>query len=230
MVLASFDRPDHHERWPLPRLRPASRLHSAGVAAQLGCQCRDRSQPFLHPECVKRRQRGVAVRDDSSRGPKYADHAAPMTLRLSRAAILRVGQRNQVVDEVDRAQPHAVDPLFKPAVADAGMAEVEIIAIVAAERGASGGPGERQPQRAANIWLRRAENVEQPIRRLGRQQSAKAGALNDGLAVGAEMVEIGVADSVDPGRQPHGPPPPHQSCDIEQVAPVVAHQGVAVRA
>ena len=67
------------------------------------------------------------------------------------------------------------------------------------------------------------KQVEQVARRFSAQDAAKAIVLNDSLCATFEILEIGEANAIDPGRITASPATPDQSRHVDQERGVVGH-------
>jgi hypothetical protein len=146
-----------------------------------------------------------------------------MAFSLPGTAKLRVSDRDQVMDEVDRADVGAPNPFPKSGRIQSGMANVEIKPSASATAEVPQ-MAKRSPRQLPSKTIRGpSKQVEQIARGFSAQDLAKAIVLNDGLCAIAEMLEIGEANAIDAGRITASPVAPDQSRHVDQERGVVGH-------
>ena len=138
-----------------------------------------------------------------------------MTRLLTRPAVFGVGYRDQIVDEIYGANSGAFHPLLEPGIVKTGVADVEIVPTATSVFPAGSRLYQFSDERQSNASVRTGQDSEQFSRILTAQDSPVSPMLDDGLCVFPEMVEIGQADSIDPGRMTPRPTTPDQAGDVE---------------
>jgi len=68
----------------------------------------------------------LAIPNDASAGRQHCTHPADMPGHLAFAAKFGMGDRNQVMDEIDRPQVCAANPNIEPWIVEARVPDVEI--------------------------------------------------------------------------------------------------------
>jgi len=125
----------------------------------------------------------LRIADDA--GPRGEDvlHACAMPVGFALATILRMGEGNEVVDEIDRPQPMTSNPSGKRRVVQPSVADVQVDLPPAwlPRQPARRGSGPEADQLLSPNRLVRQEQPEQPIGMLRRKDELKAFPLDDRL-------------------------------------------------
>jgi len=160
----------------------------------------------------------LAVADHPGAAGQDRRHPPRVPLVLARAAIFGMGQRNEVVNEINCAQPVRPHPAPERGVVEAGMAQVEIERACPVFRLCQPPrKARRQPHDlAAEIARWNAKELEQGLRCTFIEDENPPAALDDGQRAVRELFQVGQADPVDAGRYPPRPTAPDQSADVEQ--------------
>jgi hypothetical protein len=148
-----------------------------------------------------------------------------MASLLSGPAIFRVGDRDEIVDEIDGTDVGTAHPLLEPGIVEAGVTDVEIKSSVATAFFTGSGLYQLPYERWSNVSVRTGQDFEKLSRILAAKDPPESPMLDDGLCVLPEMIEIGEADPVDPGRVAPCPSTPNQAGDVEQQRCVVGQGG-----
>ena len=127
-----------------------------------------------------------------------------------------MGDRDQIVHEIERPNARVFYPGGEAGVVQACMADVQVEPALGALLPSSGGTEDVPDQPGADICSRRREDLEQLPGRLAVEDPAKARMMDDGLRARTKMLEISQTDPVDARRMAAGPPAPNQPGDIEQ--------------
>jgi len=178
----------------------------------------------LPGEAGKLVERGPAIRDHSRRGRQDGPHSRAMLFGFAGTAELGMSDRNQIVNEIDRAYVRVSDPLAKTGRVESGVADVEI-GPAAASSVPSGGasecardeaPSERSP--------RSVEQRKQLARGPDVENAPEPVVLDDGLRCRSEVPQISEAHPVDSGRMPSAPAAPDKPGYIKQEWSVVGQK------
>ena len=229
MVFARLDRTEDDEGRAIALTRRWTG-QSPAIAAQMRGERRAFRKPFGAAELFERVEGRLAVADDPGGGRERRAHTQAMALGFAVTAEHRVRDRDQVVDHEDRPQAPGGDPPRKAGIVEAGVPDIEVkpTRAVAARREANRS-GERGDQARPNIVIFRQQDVEQSVRGHFREDSPDADALDDGLAVAPELLEISEAHPIDSGRQPTAPAAPDETRYVEEKFAIVGHPGGSVR-
>jgi len=174
----------------------------------------------------------LTVADDAGGGPQDRPHSLAMTLVFTRPTIMRMHDRNKVVNEIDRSDGRSGHPVSEAVGIQSRMANIQIESIFAfpveGAKMPENGRGELGPKSAR----RGLEQSEQVLRSSRAQNSTKTIMLDHCLGPRAEMPEVGQADPVHAGGQATSPAAPDQPRSVQQECGVVGQaidQGRTVR-
>ena len=146
-----------------------------------------------------------------------------MSLRFSGAAELGMGDRDQVVHEVDGPDIRLSGPRSITVRVESSMTDVQIEPVLPRATPRPKVPEYTRHQAPAKMLLRTFEQSEEGLRGPGVEDASKMPVLDDGLGPMPEMAQIGEADAIDAGRETTLPATPDQARDIQQKGGVVGH-------
>src|SRR6185312_1341593 len=131
MVFPAFDRTERYEGGAFRggQVRGARRQR---CAAKPGRYRRWNGQGFLVGKLRKGVQRRPAVANHARSGLEDSAHSLAMDFGLAGATELRMRDRNEVVNEIDRAHPGFAQPRAKALAVEAGVPDIQIKSAVGA--------------------------------------------------------------------------------------------------
>ena len=139
-----------------------------------------------------------------------------MPLRFSGTAELGMGDRDQVVHEVDGPDIRLSGPRSITVRVEPSMTNVQIEPALVGATPRPKVPEYSRYQAPAKTLLRTFQQSEEGLRGARVEDASKKPVLDDGLGPMPEMAEVGEADAIDAGRETTLPATPDQARDIQQ--------------
>jgi hypothetical protein len=202
VVFTRFDCTDHDEIGVLKG--PLSVGRGEGVGGEEGVDGRGKGDALAVGEVLEAEEGLVGVGDDAGGKGEGAEHALGVDAVLFRAAVLGMGDGNEIVDEADQTDAAPSEGAEIGGAVEVGVAEVEEqgVAEVLGEPG-GGAPAQDEGEEAESGAFGRVEDEVEEASGNGLGKDPEAVLEEDGGARGVtEVTDVSEADPVDPGMQP----------------------------
>ena len=202
VVFTRFNRTDHHEIGVLKG--PSSVGRGEGVGGEKRVDGRGKRDALAVGEVLEAEEGLVGVGDDAGGEGEGPEHALGVDAVLFGAAVLGMGDGDEVVDEADEAEAAPSEGAEVGGAVEVGVAQIEEEG-VAEVLGKPGGraPAQDEGEEAEAGAFGRVEDEVEEASGNGLWKDPETVLKKDGGASGvAKVADVGEADPVDPGVQP----------------------------